>query len=162
MNIMPLVDAGVGDGRAQISPSFSAVVTLVLLIACNDVANLCGAERAARSGAGDSHGQGAAPADHPAAADRVLRALARRRPPGLDAGDLTRVLVLLLSSAAPSRGSRRRTALVGVGFAFALSFDGYLFGVVPALVAFHDLNDKLAEFSRWVTRVRAAAAPMQS
>jgi predicted permease len=169
VNVMPLVDAVVGDVRTGLL-IFIGVVALVLLIACTNVANLMLARNAQREreltvrsamGAGRWR--------------LVQQLLTESLVVSLAGGVLgfalavwgTRVLVVLLSKAAaiPRIESTHADWQV-LGFTVLLSLaTGLLFGVVPALLAGRsDLNDTLRESSRSATaglgRRRARACLM--
>ena len=156
VNVMPLVDAGVGDARTGLL-LFLGVVTLVLLIACTNVANLMLARNAQRErelAIRTAMGAGRRRIIQQLLTESLVLSLAGGLLGLMLATWGTRVLVLLLSSTAPiPRIEATHSDWWVLGFAFALSLlTGILFGVVPALVAAPTaLNDTLREFSRSVT-----------
>ncbi len=156
VNVMPLVDAGVGDARTGLL-LFLGVVTLVLLIACTNVANLMLARNAQRErelAIRTAMGAGRRRIIQQLLTESLVLSLAGGVLGLMLASWGTRVLVLLLSSTAPiPRIEATHSDWWVLGFAFALSLlTGILFGVVPALVAAPTtLNDTLREFSRSVT-----------
>jgi putative ABC transport system permease protein len=156
VNVMPLVDAGVGDARTGLL-LFLGVVTLVLLIACTNVANLMlsrNAQRERELAIRTAMGAGRRRIIQQLLTESLVLSLAGGLLGVLLATWGTRVLVVLLSSTAPiPRIEATHSDWWVLGFAFALSLlTGILFGVVPALVAAPTtLNDTLREFSRSVT-----------
>jgi putative ABC transport system permease protein len=156
VNIMPLVDAGVGDARTGLL-FFLGVVTLVLLIACTNVANLMLARNAQRErelAIRTAMGAGRRRLIQQLLTESLVLSLAGGILGLMLANWGTRVLVVLLSTTAPiPRIEATHSDWWVLGFAFALSLvTGILFGVVPALVAAPEaLNDTLRESSRSVT-----------
>ncbi len=156
VNIMPLVDAGVGDARLGLL-FFLGVVTLVLLIACTNVANLMLARNARRErelAIRTAMGAGRRRIVQQLLTESLVLSIAGGILGLMLANWGTRVLVVLLSRTAPiPRIEATHSDWWVLGFAFALSLvTGILFGVVPAFVAAPaDPNETLRESSRSAT-----------
>jgi putative ABC transport system permease protein len=156
VNVMPLIDAGVGDARLGLL-FFLGVVTLVLLVACTNVANLMLARNAQRGrelAIRTAMGAGRRRIIQQLLTESLVLSLAGGLLGLMLANWGTRVLVVLLSRTAPiPRIEATHSDWWVLAFAFALSLvTGILFGVVPALVAAPTaLNDTLRESSRSVT-----------
>jgi putative ABC transport system permease protein len=156
VNVMPLVDAGVGDARSGLL-LFLGVVMLVLLIACTNVANLMlarNAQRARELAIRTAMGAGRRRIIQQLLTESLVLSLAGGLLGLVLANWGTRLLVALLSNAAPiPRIEATHSDWWVLGFTLTLSLaTGVLFGVVPALVAApRDLNDTLRDTSRSVT-----------
>ena len=121
---MPLVDAGVGDARTGLL-LFLGVVTLVLLIACTNVANLMLARNAQRErelAIRTAMGAGRRRIIQQLLTESLVLSLAGGALGLMLASWGTRVLVVLLSSTAPiPRIEATHSDWWVLGFAFALS-----------------------------------------
>jgi putative ABC transport system permease protein len=166
VNVMPLLDAGVGDARNGLL-LFLGVVTLVLLIACTNVANLMlarNAQRARELAIRTAMGAGRRRIIQQLLTESLVLSLAGGLLGLMLANWGTPLLVVLLSNAAPiPRIEATHSDWWVLGFTLTLSLaTGVLFGVVPSLVAAPtDLNDTLRDSSRSVTagvRGRSARA----
>ena len=156
VNIVPFLDALVGGARIGLL-IFLGVVTLVLLIACTNVANLMLARSASRQK--EIAVRAALGAGRPRLIQQLLTESATLALAGgalglLLAIGLAPLLVRLISKNSPiPRLQNTHTDAWVLGFALVLSLlTGLVFGVVPALAAASpDLNDSLRESGRTAT-----------
>jgi putative ABC transport system permease protein len=153
VNVVPLVDAMAGTARTGLLMVLG-VVSLVLLIACTNVANLMLARNASRErelALRTALGAGRGRLVRQLLTEAVLLSIAGGALGLVLAHWGTELLVALLSNSVPvPRIENSRSDATVLGFTLALSVGtGILFGTVPALVASHiDVHDSLRESSR--------------
>jgi len=159
-NVEPLVDAIAGPGRLALLILF-AVVTVVLLIACTNVASLLlarGATRQREMAVRAALGAGRGRLIRQLLVESLLLALAGGIA-GLFVADwLARGLVAMVSDVAPvPRLDATRTDMWVVAFTTSVSLiTGIVFGIAPALVsASTGLNEALRDAGRSSTGGRA-------
>ena len=159
-NLVPLVEALAGPGRLPLLTLF-AVVVLVLLIACTNVASLLlarGASRQRELAVRAALGAGRGRLARQLLVESLLIAIAGGAAGLLVAETLARGLVALVGTVAPvPRLDATRTDVWVLAFTTIVSLaTGVAFGAAPALVsASPDLNDALREAGRSSTGARA-------
>ena len=159
-NVEPLVDAIAGPGRLALLILF-AVVTVVLLIACTNVASLLlarGATRQREMAVRAALGAGRGRLVRQLLVESLLLAVAGGIAGLFVAEWLARGLVAIVSDVAPvPRLDTTRTDMWVVAFTTLVSMTtGIVFGVAPALVsASTDLNEALRDAGRSSTGARA-------
>jgi predicted permease len=155
-NVMPLAKAMAGDARVGLMV-FLGVVTLVLLIACANVANLMLARSVSRQkelAVRVALGAGRRRIIHQLLTESTILSLAGGALGLLLAAALARVLVVMITKTFPvSRIAETSTDAWVLIFTLAVSLVvGIIFGLAPALsAASPDLNDSLREASRSAT-----------